>query len=281
MWQFEAHGMYCALRTHLLGHDSPTSDDLLHSLLSPLGFFSHPPAPKNTREPDLLGKMVEYMRFLHVTMRNTQADPRWCTKLKMAKVNGISQLTAQVFALKKELEAPSGGPRSSPHLRARSQPHTHGRPTHTRSADERGEFIYGLQLHPMPVVVELFAHGAAGKREALRVARRVRADVDDERYGDSKLRLELPKETLVLSMDPMSGFPARQISGRSDGRAGSSAHGTDTGKGKGTGSGVGAASHKRKRVEPQVNRQEGDLQSSTSEVYATALALHAPAPASR
>ena len=86
--------MYCALRTHLLDHNSPTSDELLHSLLTPLGFFSHPSAPKNTREPDLLGKMVEYMRFLHVTMRNTQADPRWCTKLRMSNVNGISQLTA-------------------------------------------------------------------------------------------------------------------------------------------------------------------------------------------
>ena len=101
--------MYCALRTHLLDHNSPTSDELLHSLLTPLGFFSHPSAPKNTREPDLLGKMVEYMRFLHVTMRNTQADPRWCAKLEMSNVNGISQLTAQVFALKKELNTPSGG----------------------------------------------------------------------------------------------------------------------------------------------------------------------------
>ena len=148
--------------------------------------------------------------------------------------------------------------RSNPHRGARSHPHAHGRPgTHTRSAEERRQFIYGLQLHPMPSVVKLFAYGTAGKREALGVARRVRAEVDDERCGDSKLRLELPKETLVLSMDPMSGPPARKSEG-----------GAGKGKGKGTGRGTGStASDGNSNPSKRKRNPEGDEQSSISKVY--------------
>ena len=111
-WQFTAHERYAVGRTDLLLHDLPRTDDLLRSWLTPYGIFAHPPVPAGMRGAELLERVVEYMRIVHVALRNTSADPNKCDELKLPKEYGVRvgvrQLYALVTTLKVEFHAPSG-----------------------------------------------------------------------------------------------------------------------------------------------------------------------------
>jgi hypothetical protein len=111
-WQFTAHARYAVGRTDLLLHDLPRTDDLLRSWLTPYGIFAHPPVPASMHGAELLERVVEYMRIVHVALRNTSADPNKCDELKLPKEYGVRvgvrQLYALVTTLKVEFHAPSG-----------------------------------------------------------------------------------------------------------------------------------------------------------------------------
>lgn len=115
MWQIDAHGMYMVGRDELLQTDSPTTDDLLRSWLSPVGVFSYPATPSGMRGAPLEAKVLEYMRALHLVLRHATVAPGECVDLsnvpmKMRKRTcyGVSQLRATASAQKLDMRAAQG-----------------------------------------------------------------------------------------------------------------------------------------------------------------------------